>query len=53
MTLLMSQILIQKGADPELPLRGSYGGYAVLAGLTFTPGVARIDYVGVSIYLPF
>jgi precorrin-6B methylase 1/dienelactone hydrolase len=45
--------LIQKGiADPKriAIYGGSYGGYAVLAGLTFTPDLyaAGIDYVGVS-----
>jgi dipeptidyl aminopeptidase/acylaminoacyl peptidase len=45
--------LINKGiADPEriAIYGGSYGGYATLAGLTFTPDVyaCGIDYVGVS-----
>ncbi len=45
--------LIDKGiADPERVAiyGGSYGGYATLAGLTFTPDVyaCGIDYVGVS-----
>lgn len=45
--------LIEKGiADPEriAIYGGSYGGYATLAGLTFTPDLytCGIDYVGVS-----
>jgi dipeptidyl aminopeptidase/acylaminoacyl peptidase len=45
--------LIEKGiADPEriAIYGGSYGGYATLAGLTFTPDLyaAGVDYVGVS-----
>lgn len=45
--------LIEKGiADPERIgiYGGSYGGYATLAGLTFTPDLyaAGVDYVGVS-----
>lgn len=45
--------LIEQGiADPKkiAIYGGSYGGYAVLAGLTFTPEVyaAGVDYVGVS-----
>lgn len=45
--------LIEEGiADPDRVAiyGGSYGGYAVLAGLTFTPDLyaAGIDYVGVS-----
>lgn len=47
------QWLIQEGiADPEriAIYGGSYGGYATLAGLTFTPDLycCGIDYVGVS-----
>ena len=47
------QWLIDKGiADPKriAVYGGSYGGYAVLAGLTFTPDLycCGIDYVGVS-----
>jgi len=45
--------LIQKGIADSKRIAiygGSYGGYAVLAGLTFTPDLyaAGIDYVGVS-----
>jgi dipeptidyl aminopeptidase/acylaminoacyl peptidase len=45
--------LIEKGiADPEkiAVYGGSYGGYATLAGLTFTPDLyaCGVDYVGVS-----
>ncbi|PWD97918.1 S9 family peptidase [Marinilabilia rubra] len=45
--------LIEKGiADPERVAiyGGSYGGYATLAGMTFTPELyaAGVDYVGVS-----
>ncbi len=45
--------LIEKGiADPKKIgiYGGSYGGYAVLAGLTFTPDIyaCGVDYVGVS-----
>ncbi len=48
-----AQWLIDQGiADPEriAIYGGSYGGYAVLAGLTFTPDLyaCGIDYVGVS-----
>jgi dipeptidyl aminopeptidase/acylaminoacyl peptidase len=52
------QWLIKEGiADPKrIGIYGaSYGGYATLAGLTFTPDLyaCGIDYVGVSnIYLP-
>ena len=47
------QYLIDKGiADPEriAIYGGSYGGYATLAGLAFTPDLyaAGVDYVGVS-----
>lgn len=47
------QLLIKKGiADPKrIGIYGaSYGGYAVLAGLTFTPDLyaCGVDYVGIS-----
>ncbi|MCX6112516.1 MAG: S9 family peptidase [Proteobacteria bacterium] len=45
-------LIDQKIADPKKVAiyGGSYGGYAVLAGLTFTPDVyaCGVDYVGVS-----
>ena len=45
-------LIDQKIADPKRVAiyGGSYGGYAVLAGLTFTPDVyaCGVDYVGVS-----
>jgi dipeptidyl aminopeptidase/acylaminoacyl peptidase len=52
------QWLIDQGiADPEriAIYGGSYGGYATLAGITFTPKLyaAAIDYVGVSNLLTF
>ena len=47
------QWLIEQGvADPKRVAiyGGSYGGYATLAGVTFTPDLyaAAVDYVGVS-----
>ena len=50
--------LIKKGiADPKRVAiyGGSYGGYATLAGVTFTPDLyaCAIDYVGVSNLLTF
>lgn len=50
--------LIEKGiADPDriAIYGGSYGGYATLAGLTFTPDLyaCGVDYVGVSNLLTF
>ncbi|MBN1163717.1 MAG: S9 family peptidase [Candidatus Krumholzibacteriota bacterium] len=52
------QYLIQKGiADPDKVaiFGGSYGGYATLAGLAFTPDLyaCGVDYVGVSNMLTF
>jgi len=52
------QYLIEEGiADPDRIgiYGGSYGGYAVLAGLAFTPEVyaCGVDYVGVSNLLTF
>ncbi len=52
------QWLIEQGiADPEriAIYGGSYGGYAALAGITYTPDLyaAAVDYVGVSNLLTF
>lgn len=52
------QWLVQQGiADPKRVAiyGGSYGGYATLAGVTFTPDLyaAAVDYVGVSNLLTF
>jgi dipeptidyl aminopeptidase/acylaminoacyl peptidase len=44
-----------RGSRPRRHLRGSYGGYATLVGVTFTPDVfaAAIDYVGISSLVNF
>ena len=44
-----------RGSRPRRHLRGSYGGYATLVGVTFTPYVfaAAIDYVGISSLVNF